>query len=88
MSAEESRRRGHHPLRKESGNEYSDDHHRPAGPAERPDDRSASALRRLIFRANLDDDVKVLVIRGIGDHLGTGADLDELMAKRQGHCAL
>ena len=25
----------------------------------------------LIFKASIDDDVKVLVIRGIGDHLGT-----------------
>jgi enoyl-CoA hydratase len=31
----------------------------------------------LIHRANIDDDVKVLVIRGAGDHLGTGGDLDE-----------
>jgi enoyl-CoA hydratase len=38
----------------------------------------------LIFKASLDDDVKVLVIRGVGDHLGSGADLDELMAKRKG----
>src|SRR3954449_11559946 len=38
----------------------------------------------LIFQASIDDDVKVLVVRGIGDHLGTGADLDELMAKRKG----
>jgi enoyl-CoA hydratase len=36
----------------------------------------------LIFKASLDDDVKVLVIRGVGDDLGSGADLDELMAKR------
>jgi len=36
----------------------------------------------LLFKASIDDDVKVLVIRGVGDHLGTGADLDELMAKR------
>ena len=36
----------------------------------------------LIFKASVDDDVKVLVVRGVGDHLGTGADLDELMAKR------
>ncbi len=36
----------------------------------------------LIFKASLDDDVKVLVIRGVGDHLGSGADLDELMAKQ------
>jgi enoyl-CoA hydratase/carnithine racemase len=31
----------------------------------------------LIHRANIDDDVKVLVVRGAGDHLGTGGDLDE-----------
>ena len=36
----------------------------------------------LLFKASIDDDVKVLVVRGVGDHLGTGADLDELMAKR------
>jgi enoyl-CoA hydratase len=42
----------------------------------------------LIFKASIDDDVKVLVVRGVGDHLGTGADLDELMAKREGNAAL
>ncbi|HVT65552.1 MAG TPA: enoyl-CoA hydratase/isomerase family protein [Mycobacteriales bacterium] len=42
----------------------------------------------LIFKASLDDDVKVLVVRGVGDHLGTGADLDELMAKRKGGVAM
>jgi enoyl-CoA hydratase len=31
----------------------------------------------LIHRANIDDDVKVLVVRGAGDHFGTGGDLDE-----------
>jgi len=31
----------------------------------------------LIFQANIDDDVKVLVIRGAGDHLGSGGDLPE-----------
>ena len=31
----------------------------------------------LVFRANIDDDVKVLVIRGEGDNLGSGGDLDE-----------
>ena len=31
----------------------------------------------LIHRANIDDDVKVLVIRGVGNHLGGGADLPE-----------
>jgi enoyl-CoA hydratase/carnithine racemase len=42
----------------------------------------------LIFKASLDDDVKVLVVRGEGEHLGTGADLDELMAKRKGGVAM
>lgn len=43
----------------------------------------------LIHRASVDDDVKVLVIRGVGDDLGTGADLDELMRKqRDGSAAL
>lgn len=42
----------------------------------------------LIFKASIDDDVKVLVVRGVGDHLGTGADLDELMAKRKEGTAL
>ena len=36
----------------------------------------------LIFKASIDDDVKVLVVRGVGEDLGTGADLDELMAKQ------
>jgi enoyl-CoA hydratase/carnithine racemase len=31
----------------------------------------------LVLRANVDDDVKVLVIRGVGAHLGSGADLPE-----------
>lgn len=30
-----------------------------------------------IFKANIDDDVKVLVIRGAGDHIGAGGDLPE-----------
>src|ERR1700712_4557086 len=42
----------------------------------------------LLFKAQIDDDVKVLVIRGVGDHLGSGADLDELMAKRAAGTAL
>jgi enoyl-CoA hydratase len=42
----------------------------------------------LIFKASIDDDVKVLVVRGVGDHLGTGADLDELMSKRAAGVAL
>lgn len=31
----------------------------------------------LVFKANIDDDVKVLVIRGEGEHLGAGGDLPE-----------
>ena len=31
----------------------------------------------IIHRANIDDEVKVLVIRSEGDHFGTGADLEE-----------
>ena len=42
----------------------------------------------LLFKASIDDDVKVLVVRGVGDHLGTGADLDEFMAKRAEGTAL
>jgi enoyl-CoA hydratase/carnithine racemase len=33
----------------------------------------------LLHRANVDDDVKVLVIRGAGDDLGSGVDLPEYM---------
>ena len=60
----------------------------------RPDQLNAptiGARRRygdLIYKASLDDDVKVLVIRGEGADLGSGADLDELMAKRMGDEAL
>ena len=32
----------------------------------------------LVLRANIDDDVKVLVIRGVGEHFGSGADLPEM----------
>jgi enoyl-CoA hydratase len=32
----------------------------------------------LVLRANVDDDVKVLIIRGVGDHFGSGADLPEM----------
>ena len=35
---------------------------------------------RLLDQANVDDDVKVLVIRGAGDDFGSGADLPELAA--------
>lgn len=37
----------------------------------------------LVFKANIDDDVKVLVIRGEGDSFGTGGDLTEMMANAQ-----
>ncbi|MDE2403206.1 MAG: enoyl-CoA hydratase/isomerase family protein [Sphingomonadales bacterium] len=49
----------------------------------RPDDLNAMsvAMRQryadLIHKANVDDDVKVLVIRGAGKHLGGGGDLPE-----------
>ncbi|MGV8048548.1 enoyl-CoA hydratase/isomerase family protein, partial [Mycobacterium kansasii] len=33
----------------------------------------------LLHRAGVDDDVKVVVIRGAGDDLGSGADLEEFM---------
>jgi enoyl-CoA hydratase/carnithine racemase len=32
----------------------------------------------LVLRANVDDDVKVLIIRGVGDNFGSGADLPEM----------
>lgn len=32
----------------------------------------------LVLRANVDDDVKVLIVRGVGEHLGSGADLPEM----------
>ena len=31
----------------------------------------------LVFKSNIDDDVKVLVIRGEGDNIGAGGDLPE-----------
>src|SRR5580698_3685096 len=49
----------------------------------RPDHYNATTVgMRLLFgdlvhRANIDDNVKVLVVRGAGDHFGTGGDLDE-----------
>src|SRR6201999_4620471 len=33
----------------------------------------------LLRAANVDDDVKVVVIRGVGDDFGSGADLPEVM---------
>ena len=50
---------------------------------DRPDQLNAPTIAArlryadLIHRANVDDDVKVLVIRGVGNHLGGGADLPE-----------
>jgi len=41
---------------------------------------TAAARKRfadLVHHANVDDDVKVLLIRGTGQHLGSGADLEE-----------
>ncbi|WP_030617513.1 enoyl-CoA hydratase/isomerase family protein [Streptomyces fulvoviolaceus] len=42
---------------------------------------AAARLRfaELLHRANVDDEVKVLVIRGVGDDLGSGADIAETM---------
>ncbi|OBF00439.1 enoyl-CoA hydratase/isomerase family protein [Mycobacterium sp. 852002-10029_SCH5224772] len=44
----------------------------------------AARLRyaELLHRAGIDDDVKVLVVRGAGDDLGSGADLVEVMRVR------
>jgi enoyl-CoA hydratase/carnithine racemase len=36
----------------------------------------------LVHRANIDDDVKVLVVRGAGEDLGSGVDLPEFMEAR------
>lgn len=49
----------------------------------RPDSLNAATAgmrqyyAELVFKANVDDDVKVLVIRGEGKHFGTGGDLPE-----------
>lgn len=57
----------------------------------RPDKLNAptSAMRMryadLLHRANVDSDVKVLVIRGVGDHFGSGADLNEQQEKLFGN---
>jgi enoyl-CoA hydratase/carnithine racemase len=51
----------------------------------RPDQLNAptiAARRRyagLLQRASIDDDVKVLLIRGVGDDLGSGADIPEVL---------
>jgi enoyl-CoA hydratase len=55
---------------------------------ERPDYLNAPTIAArlryadLLHRAGIDDDVKVLVIRGAGDDLGSGADLTEAMRVR------
>ena len=52
----------------------------------RPDSLNAPTIAarhrfaELVHRANVDDDVKVLVVRGIGVHFGSGADLPEQAA--------
>jgi len=47
---------------------------------------SAARLRyaELLHRANIDDDVKVLVIRGLGQDFGSGVDLPEFMGALTG----
>ena len=47
---------------------------------------SAARLRYadLLHRANIDDDVKVLVIRGLGQDFGSGADLPHFMTALNG----
>jgi enoyl-CoA hydratase/carnithine racemase len=51
---------------------------------DRPDKHNAITIAArhrfsdLVHRANVDDEVKVLVIRGEGDHFGTGDDLPEM----------
>ena len=46
----------------------------------------AARLRyaELLHRANIDDDVKVLVVRGLGQDFGSGADLPEMMGALNG----
>jgi enoyl-CoA hydratase len=39
---------------------------------------SRHRFAELVHRANVDDEVKVLVVRGAGKHFGTGADLPEM----------
>src|SRR6266568_5993998 len=52
---------------------------------DRPDHLNAPTIAArvrysdLLHRASVDDEVKVLVIRGTGDDLGSGADLPEFM---------
>ena len=67
---------------------YRDDHAEPPDQLNIPTIAARRRYADLIFKASIDDDVKVLVVRGVGDHLGTGADLDELMAKQAAGTAL
>jgi len=46
-----------------------------------PDTAMRMRYSELLRQANVDDEVKVLVIRGTGDHFGTGADLPEQQEK-------
>ena len=47
---------------------------------------AAARLRyaELLHRANIDDDVKVLVVRGLGQDFGSGVDLPEMMGALNG----
>ena len=51
---------------------------------------SAARLRYadLLRAATVDNDVKVVVIRGVGDNLGSGADLPEFGGQRQSGAAV
>ncbi|HMO67295.1 MAG TPA: enoyl-CoA hydratase/isomerase family protein [Novosphingobium sp.] len=48
-----------------------------------PDTATRMQFAELLHQANVDDEVKVLVIRGVGEHLGTGADLPEMLRRLQ-----
>lgn len=48
-----------------------------------PDTAMRMRFAELLHMANVDDEVKVIVIRGVGEHLGTGADLPEMLRKLQ-----
>jgi len=49
-----------------------------------PDTDMRMRYGQLLYQANVDDEVKVLVIRAVGDHFGTGADLQEQQGKMFG----
>jgi enoyl-CoA hydratase len=42
-----------------------------------PTTAARQRFAKLVYYANVDDEVKVLVIRGVGTHFGSGADLEE-----------